>query len=185
MGNGQAAQPGMTWLAFALMTVVSWGVYGIFLHTGQLNMADPVNGRYKAFLFVGIAYFLTAVLAPLAILMMNGAALKFPVSGMGWSLLAGIVGAVGAFCVLLAFGAKGLPPVVMSIVFAGAPIVNAVVSIALHPPKEGMAAIKMPFLLGMVMAAAGGFLVTRYAPSARPAAKPAPVSAVPSEAKGQ
>ena len=45
MGNGQAAQPGMTWLAFALMTVVSWGVYGIFLHTGQLNMADMANGR--------------------------------------------------------------------------------------------------------------------------------------------
>ena len=56
----------MNWLAFALMTVVSWGLYGAFLHTGQLGMADPVNGRYKAFLFVGLAYFLTAVLAPLA-----------------------------------------------------------------------------------------------------------------------
>ncbi len=24
----------MTWLVFALLTVVSWGVYGVFLHTG-------------------------------------------------------------------------------------------------------------------------------------------------------
>ena len=88
-------------------------------------MADPLNGRYKAFLFVGIAYFLTAVLAPLAVLLLNGASWKYPPAGMAWSLLAGIAGAVGAFCVLLAFGAKGSPAVVMSIVFAGAPIVNA------------------------------------------------------------
>ena len=54
------------------MTVVSWGVYGIFLHTGQMGMGDPANGRYKAFLFVGIAYFLTAVLAPLAMLLIRG-----------------------------------------------------------------------------------------------------------------
>src|ERR1041384_5316039 len=66
MANGQPAQPGMTWLAFSLVTVVSWGVYGILLHTGQMGMAsagDAANARYKAFLFVGIAYFLTAVLA--------------------------------------------------------------------------------------------------------------------------
>ncbi len=37
--------PGMTWLAFALLTVVSWGVYGVFLHTGQVGMQDPINGR--------------------------------------------------------------------------------------------------------------------------------------------
>ena len=58
-------QPGLAWLIFSLMTVISWGVYGVLLHSGQLGMSDPVNGRYKAFLFVGIAYFLTAVLAPL------------------------------------------------------------------------------------------------------------------------
>ncbi len=171
----------MTWLVFALMTVVSWGVYGVFLHTGQLGMADSVNGRYKAFLFVGIAYFLTAVLAPLAILALNGASWKFPVPGMAWSLIAGIVGAAGAFCVLLAFGAKGMPPVVMSIVFAGAPIVNAFVSIALHPPEGGLSAVKWQFVLGLVMAAVGGSMVARFAPTSRPAAKPAsaPTGAAP------
>ena len=55
----------MNWLLFALLTVVSWGVYGVMLHQGQLGMADKDNGRYMAFLYVGIAYFLTAVLAPL------------------------------------------------------------------------------------------------------------------------
>ena len=43
----QATTPGFTWLIFAAMTVGSWGLYGIFLHTGQIAMADPVNGRYK------------------------------------------------------------------------------------------------------------------------------------------
>ena len=165
----------MNWLVFALMTVVSWGVYGIFLHTGQMGMKDPVNGRYKAFLFVGIAYFLTAVLAPLATLLLRGADWNYPKSGMGWSLMAGIVGAIGAFCVLLAFGAKGTPSVVMAIVFAGAPIVNAVVSLLQHPPAGGWSAIKPQFYLGIVLAALGGCLVTYYKPA--PAAKPpTPVS---------
>jgi hypothetical protein len=158
----------MTWLAFALMTVASWGVYGVFLHTGQTAMADPINGRYKAFLFVGLAYFLTAVLAPLAVLLLNGAGWQMPVKGMGWSLLAGIVGAIGAFCVLLAFGARGKPAVVMSIVFAGAPIVNAVVATAMHPPAGGLAAVKWPFYLGLLMAAVGGCLVTYYRPMDAP-----------------
>lgn len=169
MGNAQADQPGMTWMVFALMTVVSWGVYGVFLHTGQMAMGDPVNGRYKAFLFVGLAYFLTAVLAPLAVLLVSGASWQMPVRGMAWSLVAGTVGAIGAFCVLLAFGAKGSPAVVMSIVFAGAPIVNAIVVTALHPPAGGLSTIRWPFVVGLVMAAVGGCLVTLYRPQDAPA----------------
>ena len=132
-----SSSPGNAWLMFSLLTVFSWGVYGVFLHKGQVNMSDPVNGRYKAFLFVGVAYFITAVLAPLAVLMLNKAAFTFPAKGLWWSLIAGIVGAVGAFGVLLAFGAKGTPAVVMSIVFAGAPVVNAIYSIVEHPPAGG------------------------------------------------
>ena len=70
------------WLIFALGTVVTWGLYGIFLHMGQVGMSDPANGRYKAFLFVGVAYFLTAVLAPLAILVIRGSDWNFPGKGL-------------------------------------------------------------------------------------------------------
>ena len=167
------SQASLSWLAFSLLTVVSWGVYGVFLHTGQMAMGDPVNGRYKAFLFVGIAYFLTAVLAPLAVLLMNGAKWDMPASGMVWSLVAGIVGAIGAFCVLLAFGAKGQPTVVMSIVFAGAPVVNAVVAIMMHPPEGGWSSVKPPFVAGLILAAVGGCLVSLYRPGAGPPPKPA------------
>jgi drug/metabolite transporter (DMT)-like permease len=121
---------------FSLLTVGCWGLYGAFLHTGQVSMADPVNGRYKAFLCVGLAYFLTAVVAPFAMLVIKGASWSFTAKGVGWSILAGIVGAVGAFGVLLAFGAKGTPAVVMSIVFAGAPVLNAIYSLLLHPPAD-------------------------------------------------
>jgi MFS family permease len=169
--------PGMAWLVFALMAVVAWGLYGVLLHTGQVGMSDPVNGRYKAFLFVGLAYFLTAVLAPLAVLYLNGAAWTFPVKGMGWSLVAGIAGAVGAFCVLLAFGADGRPSYVMSIVFAGAPVVNAVVALLAHPPAGGWTALRWQFALGIVLAAVGGALVTLYRPMPAPPAKPTPTAA--------
>jgi hypothetical protein len=175
----------MIWLLFAFLTVVTWGVYGIFLHIGQMGMADQANGRYKAFLFVGIAYFLVAVLAPLAVLKMNNATWSFPATGALWSLIAGVVGAVGAFGVLLAFGAAPKPPgapaayvpVIMSIIFAGAPIVNALVSLAKDPPAGGWGIIRWPFWLGIALAAIGGCLVTLYKPAAAPhapAKAPAP-----------
>jgi hypothetical protein len=160
----------MNWLTFALMTVVSWGLYGIFLHSGQVAMGDRANALYKSFLFVGLAYFLTAVIAPLAILVTRKASWSFPGPGMAWSLFAGIVGAIGAFCVLLAFGSGGKPGVVMSIVFAGAPIVNSVVALLQHPPEQGWGSIKPQFYLGIILAAAGGCLVTLYKPSSPPTA---------------
>src|ERR1051325_5971062 len=178
MPTDQTQQPGMTWLIYSLMTVVSWGVYGVFLHSGQMAMGDPVNGRYKAFLFVGIAYFLTAVLAPLGLLLARGASWAYPAKGMTWSLISGIVGAIGAFGVLLAFGAKGTPAVVMSIVFAGAPVVNAAYSLWLHPPAGGLGAIRPQFFLGILLAALGGCLVTLYKPNP-PAPKPTAAAVAP------
>jgi hypothetical protein len=170
----------MNWLTFALMTVVSWGLYGIFLHHGQTSMMDKDNQLYKSFLFVGLAYFLTAVLAPLLILVTRGANWKYPAAGMGWSLVAGIVGAIGAFCVLLAFAAGGKPGIVMSIVFAGAPVVNAVVALALHPPPGGYGTIKWQFYTGILMAALGGCMVTMFKPApAAPAKAPSAAGSQP------
>ena len=162
------------WLIFALLTVANWGLYGVFLHAGQAGMGDPVNGRYKAFLWVGIAYVLIAVLAPAGMLLMNGASWTMPVKGLTWSLVAGTVGAIGAFCVLLAFGAGGRPAVVMSIIFAGAPIVNAIVAIAWHPPADGWSSVRWQFIAGILLAALGGTLVSLYKPP--PGGAPAAVA---------
>ncbi len=154
----------MTWLIYALVAVAAWGCYGVFLHTGQLAMGDLVYGRYKAYLLVGVAYLLTAVAGSAIVLWIGGASWSFSAKGAGWSLAAGFAGALGALGVLLAFGARGTPSVVMSIVFAGAPIVNALVALAAHPPANGLGALRWPFVLGILLAAFGGFLVTLYRP---------------------
>ena len=165
----------MNWFYFSLITVFSWGLYGIFLHSGQMAMGDPVFGRYKAFLVVGIAYFIVAVLAPFILLKLNGGDLTFTSNGFWISLIAGILGATGAFAVLLAFGAKGSPAAVMSIIFAGAPIVNAITAVSLHPPKGGVTAVPWQFVMGIFLAAAGGFMVVKFKPDPAPKVAQAPV----------
>lgn len=179
---------GSTWLLFAFLTVASWGVYGVLLHLGQSQIGDKtdvVNNRYRAFLFVGIAYFLVAILGPIVLLKLRGAPLTAVQAPGAWlSLIAGTVGAIGAFGVLLAFGAAPKPvtlyvPVIMSIIFAGAPIVNAITALILHPPPGGLAAMRPQFFLGIVLAALGGCLVSLYKdpkPAGPPPAIRAPVN---------
>ena len=168
----------MNWFYFALITVFSWGLYGIFLHSGQVAMGDPAMGRYKAFLVVGIAYFIVAVVAPFLVLKLNGGDLTFTSKGFWVSLIAGILGAVGAFAVLLAFGAKGSPAAVMSIIFAGAPIVNAITAISLHPPKGGVTAVPWQFVAGILMAAVGAYMVVKFKPDPAPKVAKAPAAEV-------
>jgi hypothetical protein len=187
--NSAPTSTSNTWLILTFLTVFSWGVYGILLHKGQTLMQPagvaaipPAILRYKAFLFVGVAYFLVAVLAPLFILMTKGQAFTgYTPNGAIWSLIAGIAGAVGAFGVLLAFAEGGKPPAVMSIVFAGAPLVNALIGTILHPPAKGWGSVKPQFWIGILLAVTGGFLVARFnpgspAPAGKPAGGPAPTA---------
>jgi hypothetical protein len=62
-------------------------------------------------------------------------------------------------------------PVILSIIVDGAPIVNALVAMISHPPVGGLGAIPWPFWLGIVLAAAGGALVTKFKPEAGPGRK--------------
>ena len=48
----------MKWLLFVAGAVLSWGAYGVLLHQGQTQLANPL----KALLCVGVAYFLIGVL---------------------------------------------------------------------------------------------------------------------------
>ncbi len=47
------------------MAAFCWGVYGPVLHKGQMAMQ---GSRLRPFICVGLAYFLIAVLVPLALL---------------------------------------------------------------------------------------------------------------------
>lgn len=173
----------MNWILFAYLTVLSWGVYGVLLHIGRSGMpagAEAGNAGLKAFLWVGIAYFVVAVVGPIIVLKMRGSDFSFAGTGITWSFIAGVAGALGAFTLVLALGAAAVtmkgaaPSAVMPIVFGGAPIVNAIVAMLVHPPAGGFKAIPMPFLAGIVLAALGAFLVAKYAPTNQGApAKPA------------
>ena len=161
----------MQYLPFALLTVVCWGVYGVCMHIGSVGMKNPEHGRLMAFIWVGIAYFLTAIIAPIIIFKIKGGPVEFwnyPAKGWQWSLFAGTLGAIGALGVLLAFGKMPSPayvPVIMSIIFAGAPMVNAIV----NTTKQDLWSYVQPqFIIGIMLAAAGGVLVTYYAPKPPP-----------------
>jgi hypothetical protein len=134
---------------------------------------------------VGLAYFGIAIVVPLAILGKSGEKGSWTKVGVLWSLLAGAAGALGALGVILAVRVFGGQPIyVMPLVFGGAPVVNTVVAMLLHPPAGGIRAIPAPFILGCVLAASGAFLVAKYAPSntgggTKPAGVAAPATNAP------
>jgi hypothetical protein len=193
-----------TWLIYALLTVLSWGVYGVLLHKGRALMpggitpnAETANAGLKAFLLVGVAYFVVAVVGPVIVLLQRKTDWSFTGGGISWSFIAGTAGAIGAFTLVLALGAAAMPVLrggggygpaaaaaVMPIVFAGAPIVNTIVAIMAHPPEGGFKALPMPFLVGIVLAAAGAFMVAKYAPTNRGAAPAAHGPAAPAATPG-
>ena len=147
----------MSWIWFVVGAVLSWGLYGPVLHKGQMALGNPL----KAFLFVGFAYFLVGVLVPLASLASQGQLKGFTTAGMMTSTWAGVLGALGAVCVIYSFRAGGTPLWVMPLVFAGAPIVNVLYSMWQHPPKTAPS----PMLyVGFLMAAAGAYMVLHYKP---------------------
>src|SRR5215467_15242152 len=121
----------MVWVIFALGAVLSWGIYGVALHKGQVALGSPL----KALLCVGGAYFLIGVLAPVIALSGQGGVSGFNLSGTIWATVGGALGAIGAVCIIYAFRAGGLPAYVMPIVFGGAPLINVIVSMLTHPPK--------------------------------------------------
>jgi hypothetical protein len=148
----------MIWLLFVLGAVLSWGVYGPALHKGQVTLGNPL----KALLCVGVAYFLVGVLVPVIALSSQGALGNFNTTGTIWATAGGALGALGAVCIIWAFRNGGLPNYVMPLVFGGAPLVNVLVSMAMHPPKTA----PNPMLyVGYLMALVGAGLVLYNKPS--------------------
>lgn len=148
----------MIWILFVLGAVLSWGVYGPSLHRGQVLLGHPL----RALLCVGAAYFLIGVLVPGVALWHQGELKGFQLQGTTAALLAGALGAVGAICIIWAFKAGGTPLYVMPLVFAGAPLVNVVVSLWSHPPKMAPS----PFLYaGFLLASVGAGMVLYFKPT--------------------
>ena len=149
----------MGWMVFVAGAVLSWGAYGMLLHQGQVLLRNPL----KALLCVGVAYFLIGVLLPVASLAAQGDLSGFDSKGLMIATIAGALGAIGAACIIWAFRTGGLPVYVMPLVFGGAPIVNVLLSMAMHPPKVP----PNPMLyLGFVLASVGAGMVLYFRPAA-------------------
>ena len=149
----------MLWVMFAIGAALSWGVYGAMLHQGQVKLGSPL----RALLCVGVAYFLIGVIVPVAMLYSQG-----QLNGQGWNAfgattatVAGALGAVGAVCIILAFKSGGLPTYVMPLVFGGAPVINVLVTMVNHPPKNA----PNPLLfVGFLLVVLGASMVLYFRP---------------------
>jgi uncharacterized membrane protein len=148
----------MTWAIFALGAALSWGVYGVLLYLGQVQLGNPM----KALLCVGVAYFLIGVLVPVAGLASQGSLGGFGSGGATMATIAGGLGAIGAICIIYAFKSGGLPAYVMPIVFGGAPIVNVLLTMQLQPPKDQVSPL---LYLGILLTAVGAAMVLYFKPA--------------------
>ena len=148
----------MGWVIFVAGAVLSWGAYGTLLYLGQIQLGDPL----KALLCVGVAYFLIGVIIPVAGLSAQGGFSGFNTTGLVTATIAGALGAVGAACIIWAFRTGGLPVYVMPLVFGGAPIVNVLLAMAIHPPKS---AINPLLYVGFVLASIGAGMVLHFRPA--------------------
>ena len=147
------------WVLFVAGAVLSWGAYGVLLHKGQVALGNPL----KALLCVGVAYFLVGVVIPVATLSSQGALGGWNSGGTTTATIAGILGAAGAACIIWAFRNGGIPLYVMPLVFGGAPIINVLYSMVLHPPKSA----PNPMLyVGFLLASIGAGMVLYFRPTA-------------------
>lgn len=149
----------MGWIVFVAGAVLSWGAYGALLHQGQVQLGNPL----KALLCVGVAYFLIGVLVPVAALSAQGNLASFNSRGLMTATIAGALGAAGAACIIWAFRAGGLPVYVMPLVFGGAPIVNVLITMLIHPPKSS---INPMLYVGFALASVGAAMVLYFRPRA-------------------
>lgn len=156
------------WQVFVVCTILCWGCYVPTIHEGQGLLGGTKNGKpmysaggLRAFLCVGFAYFLTAVVIPGILItttnmedttLFSGEQLK----GTMVATLAGVLGAGGALGIILSIKTGGSPLYIPPLVFAGAPIMSTFVTMVWKRPQSTPS---WHFYVGLIMAAVGASLV--------------------------
>jgi hypothetical protein len=155
------------WLVYSLLAGLCWGTYVPLVAYGGRTLGNS----YASFLCVGMAYFLIAVLVPIAVLFTStGAdAPKWGGTGITFATLAGAAGALGALCVIFATKEARTDPsirlYIAPIIFALAPVLNTVISLFWHPGPTGPFHFGLEhypgwkFYVGIVMTGLGAALV--------------------------
>jgi drug/metabolite transporter (DMT)-like permease len=155
-------QKSRLWMFFVALAGLCWGVYVPLVAEG----GKELHSAFAAFLCVGGAYFILAVLLPIVILRARGKSPAWNARGVTLATLAGVAGAAGALCVIFATVVFPGPPMfVAPVIFALAPVVNTVVSLFWHP-NEGAFTVGAPrepvhwsLYLGVILAGLGAALV--------------------------
>jgi drug/metabolite transporter (DMT)-like permease len=172
-------------LLFVAGAALSWGVYVPLVH----RASTLLQSNLRAFLFVGVAYFLVAVLVPIVLIFVmdwdptQRAAPNFRAIPVLWGLLSGIAGAAGALFVIFAVtnAGPGGAIYVAPLVFGGAPIINTLATIYYFHPVKTLPDWK--FFLGLGLAVVGAAMVMLFKPADEAhAAAPAKTAVAPAEA---
>jgi hypothetical protein len=194
------------WLLFVLMAGLCWGTYVPLIAFGGRNLSfgpgNPMAGRYTAFLCVGIAYFVIAVLFPLLRAWNAGHAVipdeikvgekivTSPNYGLIFAGLAGVAGALGALGVIFATAtaSKSDEIYIAPLIFTLAPLLNTVVSLFWHPTAQNPFHFGAPeqlpswkLFVGVILAGAGAglILLAKGEMETKPAAAPQAAAVAP------
>lgn len=172
----------MPWWGYVILAGLAWGTYVPIIFYGGTELSTKpgtIGGRLASILCVGVAYFILAVIIPVALMTTReDAAPNWKMNGLIFSSLAGVAGAVGAICVVFASKAAvdaakldGVNPAtyrvyIAPLIFCLAPLINTLLSLVWHPkPGEPfhfgfeMPGWKLP--VGILLMAAGTFLVLK------------------------
>lgn len=202
------------WWGYVLLAGLSWGTYVPLIFYGGTELTTrpgTIGGRLASILCVGVAYFLMAVVVPVVLMSVrDDAKPEWKVNGLIFSGLAGVMGALGAICVIFASKAAvdqarldGVNPAtyriyIAPLIFSLAPFINTILSLVWHPkPGEpfhfgfDLPGWKLP--AGILLVAIGTFLILlskeeaesgKVAP-AKPSAAANPSPSAPASAPSQ
>lgn len=193
------------WWGYVVLAGLSWGTYVPIIFYGGTELTTKpgtIGGRLASILCVGMAYFVMAVVVPIALMgTREDARPEWKLNGLIFSGLAGVMGAVGAICVIFASKAavdqaklEGVNPAtyriyIAPLIFCLAPMINTMLSLIWHP-KAGepwhfanpLESLSWKLGLGILLIAAGVFLVLLSKEQAE-ASKGAPPPPPPVEVK--
>jgi hypothetical protein len=133
------------WLFYVVLAGLAWGTYVPLIAYGGSELGGKPAARLTAILCVGVAYFVIAVLFPVVYLFLTPPEQRPSptTTGLVFSGLAGVAGAVGALCVIFATkaalsagqGGVNYRLYIAPLIFGLAPVINTLASTFWHPEK--------------------------------------------------
>ena len=192
------------WWGYVILAGLSWGTYVPLIFYGGTELTTKpgsIGGRLASILCVGVAYFVMAVVVPVVLMATrDDARPEWKANGLVFSGLAGVMGAVGAICVIFASKAAvdqakldGINPAtyriyIAPLIFCLAPMINTLMSLVWHPKAGdpwhfGFEVPTWHLPAGIVLVAAGVFLVlySKEAAEAQKGGPPKPAETKPAD----